>query len=147
MKKRKKMKKKSLNHVSEELLSKLLRRSNPEKKMSKLKISRWSSLTTYLSKFEIGNVVSRKEILRAIYTRKIPGGFTTIDSYLILLKGSEYINPVDRGKYIILNKVPIGINYNITKDLYTNMIHTKDPLTTLFKNWKVAELIEKNKET
>lgn len=115
--------------------------------MTKLKITRWNRLVMYLSKFEIGKIVSRKEILREIYTRKIPAGLTSVDSYLILLKGSEFLHPVSPGKYIVVNRILLDMSYTNIKELYSKIIHTEiDPLTKLFKNWTIAELIEKNKE-
>jgi len=118
-----------------------------EKKRSKSK-QRWEKLTSYLSNFKVGTIVERRNILRTIYGH-IPGkNPTSIDTYLLMLRGSDYLFRFEAGRYVVDKIIDKNLNYTSIQNLYYSSLRTGvDPsMKELINNLRIAEYLNKNKE-
>ena len=80
--------------------------------MSNIKESTWKLLVNYINKKEVGDIITRKELLENIQF----GSHWTIDSYRLIFEHVGCLTSEKRGIYKITMKVP-DLPLSIIRDL------------------------------
>ena len=66
----------------------------------------WSLLKEYINSFPDGSVITRKGLIKAIYTEDISRSYTTVDAYKGNLLTLGYFGKVGIGKYKKMCNIP-----------------------------------------
>jgi hypothetical protein len=66
----------------------------------------WSLMKKYINSFPNGSIITRQELINAIYTEDISKTYTTVDSYKGNLMNLGYFGKAGRGKYEKMCNIP-----------------------------------------
>ncbi|MHA1816602.1 MAG: hypothetical protein ACTSX1_11385 [Candidatus Heimdallarchaeaceae archaeon] len=83
-------------------------------------MSQWSRFRDYINSTEIGNDITRQEILLHVYKKRSAwtcySRMTTVDNYRKALSRLEILTPVKRGVYNVAHHVREDISFQKIKD-------------------------------